>query len=75
MHTVVRLWRASYVLGAEMVGEYVSKAIPSAERAAFWKCAALDQACSLRTAPGGVASGTPDHWAQPGLQATWTCTC
>ena len=38
MRTLVRLWRASHVLGAEMVGDYVSKAVPHAERAAFWKC-------------------------------------
>ena len=62
--TVVRLWRASNVLGAEMVGDYVSKAIPQAERAAFWKCAPdlvltapLTPACYLSQACGRRRNG------------------
>ena len=64
----MRLWRGSHVLGGEMVGEYVSKVIPHADRDAFWRCVRprlgclIGAACSisaqLKCRMGGAAHRT-----------------
>ena len=42
----MRLWRGAHVLGGEMVGDYVSKVIPHADRDAFWKWGPLSRHAS-----------------------------
>lgn len=34
---VVEVWRAAHILGEELLGDYISRSVPHAERKQWWR--------------------------------------